>query len=85
MDLPQEAENALVAQKDALLAMVNDERFEEAMAALAVVQRFWRAVGYGYKADEVRQRIRDGIDERIRLADHWNTRQRLGKLRLRVA
>jgi hypothetical protein len=52
--------NAHVRQKDQLLQLCLDGEYERALDLLAFVEESWRAVNYGYKAGEVRQRIRDG-------------------------
>lgn len=53
--------NALVAQKNVILAMIaaaeNGRTLESAAAQLRFARPVWEAVGYGYKAREVARRI----------------------------
>jgi hypothetical protein len=71
--------NAHVAQKDRLLQLSNDGEYEQVLALLAFVEPSWRAVGYGYKADEIRQRVRSDVKC---LVDNLDPRQRREKKRL---
>lgn len=50
--------NALVHQKNRLLALCNDGRYEQALDLLEFVAESWQAAGYGYKAREIRDRVR---------------------------
>lgn len=73
MYIGDDAENALIEQKNTLLRMVNGEKYEEAIVCLNFVQPFWETVGYGYKVKEVRQRIKDGIANKRDEATHHQT------------
>lgn len=57
MQTPAEARNALVKQKDQILAYLSiaddADDFEEALVKLRLVADLWQALGYGYKAKEI--------------------------------
>jgi hypothetical protein len=71
--------NAHVAQKDKLLQLSNDGEYEQVLALLAFVEPSWKAVGYGYKAGEIRQRVRQDVKY---LADQLDPRQKKERRRL---
>ena len=73
-------ENELVNQKNAILALVNAEDYERALSALALLEPLWITCEYGYKARELRQRIRDEARMRALQSDHWSTRQKWERL-----
>jgi hypothetical protein len=59
-------ENALVATKNRILAMVNAARdaadLERCHEAVNLVMPMWAAVGYAYKGREILKRIGDAAD-----------------------
>jgi hypothetical protein len=52
-------DNILVRQKDSLIKRINDGEFLEALAILDAVHELWIESGYGYKMNELVQRIYD--------------------------
>lgn len=60
-------DNALVGQKDAIISRINRAEdysdLDKAAALLMFARPLWVACGYGYKAEEIRQRIRDRAAE----------------------
>jgi hypothetical protein len=51
--------NALVAQKDLILGLINSDKLLEATTLLLFVAELWTMLGYGYKAVELIKRIRE--------------------------
>ncbi len=66
-------ETQLVHQKNAILALVNDERYEEASTLLAFAHELWAHVGYEYKFFEIRRRIQEELRTKEVQADHHAT------------
>jgi hypothetical protein len=52
-----ETDNALVGQKNDILAEINDGRILDAARALVFSAQLWRALGYGYKVLELKRRV----------------------------
>jgi hypothetical protein len=52
-----DASNLVVRQKDAILEMVNENRFAEARATVNVLAEMWARFDYAYKTREVIARI----------------------------
>ena len=65
--------NELVAQKDHILALVNDGRYQEALTLLEFARQLWTAAGYGYKTYEIRACIRAAVWDRVCNAEHAAT------------
>jgi hypothetical protein len=57
-----ELSNALVAQKDYIIRLINDGHITGAATALGVVSDMWNACGYGYKIRELNNRISIALD-----------------------
>lgn len=51
------ASNMLVAQKNAIIHLINIGELESAAAALNVVRALWVTMDYGYKSVEIDNRI----------------------------
>jgi hypothetical protein len=66
---PVDLDNALVHQKNHLLEMINAERFDEALALLALLEEVWVACDYAYKVREIRERVKDEVRQRYLNAD----------------
>jgi BioD-like phosphotransacetylase family protein len=56
-------ENDLVAQKDAIIGLVNEDNLMDALAVLKVVGPMWCEVDYGYKLLELLERVIDRAKE----------------------
>lgn len=67
-----EFDNLLVRQKEAILSLIQQGKYGDASAALSVVREMWIAHSYGYKADEIVQRIAKGINP---VCDNWTTQE----------
>ncbi len=59
-----ELDNLLVAQKDAIIALINAGKLAEATATLDILAPLWEAAHYGYKTAEMRRRIADARNTR---------------------
>jgi len=75
-----EIENELVAQKDRINALINDERYEEATALLDFAADLWAKASYAYKTKEMRHRIKTEVWGKIVHADHHKTEAKWRKL-----
>ena len=73
-------DNELVNQKNHLLELVADEKFEEAITILEFVAELWAKCNYAYKTKEIRTRIRDKIQAYIFNANHHKTVEKWQKL-----
>jgi len=69
-------DNILVHQKDFILSLVNDDKFDQALAHLELVKELWVKCDYTYKYREIRQRITDRVRQLWIEADHWRTEQK---------
>ena len=67
-------ENVLIHQKDTLLQLVNDWKFEQALELLDFVKELWTVTEYSYKWDEIRKRIVDELNKQINSDIHWKHR-----------
>ncbi len=61
--------NVLVMQKNALLALINEGKLEEAVRILNFLAPTWQAGNYGYKVREIKERIKRSLDALERLLD----------------
>lgn len=52
MDTAQ-LDNLLVAQKNEILRLINDNLFGEARTAIKILRPLWKACGYSYKTKEL--------------------------------
>ena len=66
-------ENELVHQKNTILEAINEGRYEEAALLIAFSEELWRVCDYGYKTNELKQRILDSLRENINSAEHHKT------------
>ncbi len=65
--------DALVMQKNALLTLVNEGKYEQASTILDFLAPSWEAERYGYKVREIRERIRRELDDLAFHAEHHQT------------
>lgn len=75
-----ELDAALIRQKDHILQLVNDEKFEEAITLLDFSANLWETCSYAYKTREIRERIRRELNERIWNATHWKQEKKWNDL-----
>ena len=57
-------ENELIQQKNRIIALINHERYNEALIVLEILTPLWHKVGYGYKVAELAERIEKGQCQR---------------------
>lgn len=77
-------ENELMRQKDHIIGLVNDEKYEEALSLLNFSADLWARVGYDYKTREIRERIKRDIKEHLWNCSHWKTEEKWNKLLVQV-
>ncbi len=53
----------LVRQKNRILELVNEERYEEALLLLDFSESLWKECSYAYKTREIRERIKRELGE----------------------
>jgi hypothetical protein len=75
-----EVENALMAQKDTILALIHSEEYEQAMTLLDFSERLWAAHEYAYKTRELRIHIQDKVRQHMMDATHHKTVEKWTKL-----
>ena len=70
-----ELENAIVSQKNEILAQLNAaedaESLELVYKAVRLVSFVWNAIGYGYKAKEICRRIGEQADNLFRTEETY--------------
>jgi hypothetical protein len=49
-------DNELVAMKDAIIDLIDNDKHDEAVCILKFVKPLWTAANYGYKYNELRER-----------------------------
>lgn len=79
-----ELDNALIRQKDAILALVNNEEYEQALTLLAFSEDLWATCSYAYKTSEIRERIRTALREKQHVCAHWKQHEKWAKLLAKV-
>lgn len=62
---------ALIRQKDHILGLVRDEKYEEALTLLNFSANLWEVCSYAYKTAEIREIIRRAVREHVINASHW--------------
>jgi hypothetical protein len=74
--LEHELDNALVAQKDSIIDLIDNGAHEEAVVVLKFVKPLWAAASYSYKYNELRNR---GIQATTNYDEncHWKRVQSL--------
>jgi hypothetical protein len=63
----------LIRQKDHILTLVNDGKYEEANTLLNYSAELWAECSYTYKFLEIKDRIRRAILEEVNTSTHWKT------------
>ena len=66
-------DNILVHQKNFILSLVNDDKFDQALAHLEFVKELWVACDYTYKYREIRQRIINRVRQLWAESQHHKT------------
>lgn len=66
-----ELDNALVAQKNHILAIINNGDLVHALDMIAFTEPVWIAAGYGYKIREMRDRVKEQANHLMLNAKHW--------------
>lgn len=69
-------ENILVEQKNKILHLCNEGQYDTVVCLLAFVTPLWEKCEYGYKIQEIKERIKASIRRGIIEADHWKTREK---------
>lgn len=49
--------NALVHQKDYIISLTNEGAYTKAYELLSFVEELWKALDYGYKIKELKERV----------------------------
>lgn len=62
MPIESEMDNILVRQKDQVIALCNASLNNEAYAILKILEELWMACGYGYKLQELHERVAAPVD-----------------------
>lgn len=79
-----ELDNALIRQKNAILELVNDGQYEEALTLLAFSEDLWATCTYAYKTREIRERIREELRAKQHVCAHWKQHEKWAKLLAKV-
>jgi len=73
-------DNCLIRQKDHILTLVNEEKYEEAIVLLDFSEELWAECTYAYKTREIRERIKNALREKIHVCAHWKQHEKWKKL-----
>jgi len=76
----QAVDFALIRQKDHILALVRDEKFEEALALLNFSENLWDVASYSYKTREIKEIIKTALREKQHVCGHWKQHEKWAKL-----
>lgn len=77
-------DNALVRQKNHILTLINDEKYEEAMTLLDFSADLWATCSYTYKTAELRNRIKAELENKQLCCGHWKQHEKWGKMLAQV-
>ena len=69
-------DNLLIHQKDHILALVRDDKYEEALLLLNFVRPMWEQFDYLYKYEEIKRNMEERCREQAIEATHWKTEQK---------
>jgi len=67
---------ALIRQKDHILQLIYDQRYEEALALLDFTAEVWKLDRYDYKTRELRNIIKGEVREKLMVCAHWKQHQK---------
>lgn len=68
-------ENELVHQKDAILTTINEGQIEKAVSLLQFAKELWYKCSYGYKFEELKQRLENECNAHRGMCAHWKTHE----------
>ncbi len=71
---------ALIRQKDHILGLVRDGKYEEALTLLNFSADLWAACSYAYKTAEIREIIRSEVRQHMNGCCHWKQLKKWGDL-----
>jgi len=71
---------ALIRQKDHIRDLVNDGKYEEALALLDFTEEVWRLDRYDYKTREIRNDIKEALRAKKTACAHWKQHEKWAKL-----
>ena len=75
----------LIRQKNALLELINDDKFEEALARLEFVRELWEENSYAYKYLELKRNMKERIQQLTGESTHWKQEQKWRNMMDKVA
>lgn len=78
-------EDELVHQKNHILSLVNEGKYEDAVTLLNFSEELWAKASYGYKTKEIRERIREEVRNLVLSSEHHKTRQMWSNLLTRIS
>ena len=70
----------LIRQKDHILGLCNDGKYEEVLSLLKFSEELWAECSYAYKTREIRDRVRRAVQEELWNATHWKTKEKYENL-----
>lgn len=73
-------EYALIRQKDHILNLIWEEKYEEAIALLKFTEELWALTSYAYKTQELRNIIKDALRVKQHVCAHWKQHEKWAKL-----
>lgn len=78
--MSHEVDWSLIKQKDHILALVRDEKYEEALTLLNFSANLWEVCSYAYKTAEIREIIRTALREKQHVCAHWKQHEKWAKV-----
>ncbi len=74
------ADTALMAQKDYILKLINDEEYQSALHLLTFSKKLWASLNYGYKTKEIFERLKREVNVKILESKHHKTTKHFEEL-----
>ncbi|MFY4731174.1 hypothetical protein [Nitrospira sp. BLG_2] len=69
-------ENELVNQKNMILDLINNEKYEDALTLIYFTAELWEKCDYAYKTKELKERIRSELLNKRQCCAHWKQHQK---------
>lgn len=73
-------ENALMAQKDHIIGLIDSDKFEEAVILLDFSANLWKSCSYDYKTRELKERLRTALRQKQEVCAHWKQHEKWARI-----
>lgn len=69
-------DNALMAQKDHIINLIDSDRFDEAIILIDFSANLWASCSYDYKTREMKERLRGALRRKQEVCAHWKQHEK---------